>query len=439
MLSDLLWIAIICIFSALGLKRPYIAYCCVIFIDLLKPQNLSFSILANKPLSLIVTLVFFISIIINHKKLSLPSSKTISFFILLFMFWITITTFKAEFQFLAWYKYDYSIKTIFFAFFTPFVINSRAKFDLLLMTIISAASYYFIIGGMTTVFEPTFYGESLIKTNAGDTLMTESSTLSMTSAMLIPVIYYLYKHSAFSKHGKFFKPLFFLIIFAALMTIIGTHARTGIVGLIIIIALIALRTQYKMRILMLCGVGIFLIQIFATTAWLERIASIKSSNEESSAYGRVVVWKWTLDYVKSRPILGGGFMSYKANAGVLHLYGKEDVEVDYRGQTGKAFHNIYFEVLGEHGYPGLIIFLAIILLSLNLNRKTHKASQNETWIKDAALANNICLLTYCGCGMFIGIAFSPWLYLFGGLAVALQNCQTAAQPKQKTMSNQYKT
>ncbi|MCP4992048.1 MAG: putative O-glycosylation ligase, exosortase A system-associated [Colwellia sp.] len=422
MLSDILWIIILCVFTFLGLKRPYIAYCCVIFVDILRPQNLSFSILANKPLSLIVTLVFFISLIMNHKKCSLPTYKANSILILLFMVWITITTYFAEFQFLAWYKYDYSIKTMFFAIFAPFVINSKVKFQLFLMTIVTASSYYFIIGGMTTVFEPTFYGEPLIKTNAGDTLMTESSTLSMTAAMLIPVLYYLYKHSIFTAKTKLFKPLLMLLVFAALMTIIGTHARTGIVGLVILCFLVTLITKYKIRILTLFACIVLTIQMFATDAWLERISGITTSNKESSAAGRIVVWKWTLDYVKYRPIFGGGFMSYKANAGVLHLYGDADVEVDYRANSGKAFHNIYFEVLGEHGYPGLIIFTSIIFLSLKLNRKVSKTS-TEPWIKDAAIANNICLLIYCGCGMFIGIAFSPWLYLFSGLAVGLNNCQ----------------
>jgi len=413
---------IIFTFSLFGLKRPYIAYCCVIFVDILRPQTLSFSILANKPLSLIVTIIFFISLITNYKKLSSPKYKSISLLILTFMIWVTITTFYAEFQFSAWYKYDYSIKTMLFALFAPFVINSKVKFQFFLMTIITAASYYFIIGGMTTAFEPTFYGEPLIKTNARDTFMTESSTLSMTAAMLIPVLYYMYKHSIFTENNKLFKPLFILILFASLMTIIGTHARTGIVGLAILFMLVVLITKYKVRIILLCSIIILMVQVFATDVWLERIGGITSSNKESSAAGRIVVWKWTLDYVKDRPILGGGFMSYQANAGVLHLYGTDDVNVDYRNSSGKAFHNIYFEVLGEHGYPGLIIFSLIIFLSLKLNRQTSKTS-TEPWIKDAAIANNICLLIYCGCGMFIGIAFSPWLYLFSGLAVGLNNCQ----------------
>jgi probable O-glycosylation ligase (exosortase A-associated) len=424
-ITDLFWILILGVFSFFGLKRPYIAYCCVIFVDLLRVQNLSFSILANKPLSLIVTLVFFISLIMNFKKCALPQKKSISLFILTFMVWITITTFYAEFQFLAWYKYDYSIKTIFFALFAPFVINSKVKFQLFLMTIVSASSYYFIVGGMTTVFEPTYYGGTLIRTNAGDTLMTESSTLSMTAAMLIPVLYYLYKHSIFTEKNKLFKPLLILILFASLMTIIGTHARTGIIGLAILFILVALTTKYKVRIMVLCTCIILMVMMFATNAWLDRIGGITSSNKESSAFGRIVVWKWTLDYVKYRPILGGGFMAYKANSGVLHLYVNSDIEIDLRSHSGKAFHNIYFEVLGEHGYPGLIIFCLIIFSSLKLNRKTSKTS-TEPWIKDAAVANNICLLIYCGCGMFIGVAFSPWLYLFAGMAVGLNNCE---QPK----------
>lgn len=421
MLSDILWIIILGVFSFLGLKRPYIAYCCVIFADILKPQNLSFSILANKPISLIVTAVFFISLITNFKEIKLPKIRIISILTLFFMIWITLTTFQAEFQFLAWYKYDYSIKTIFLALFIPFVINSKVKFQFFLMTLAIATSYYFIVGGMTTVFEPTAYGQQLIRTRAGDSELTESSTLSMVSAMLIPIMFFLSKYSLFVKKSPSLKYLFILIAFAAVMTIIGTHARTGIIGLLILIIMIILKTKHRFKIMMLSSLVVVLMLNFATDSWLERIGGLTSSNKESSAYGRIVVWKWTIDYVKYRPILGGGFMSYKANAGVLHLYNNSDIEIDSRSHSGKAFHNIYFEVLGEHGYPGLIIFGLLIFFTLKINNRLAKSTETP-WIRDAALSNNMALLIFCGCGMFIGIAFSPWLYLFSGLAVALDNC-----------------
>lgn len=429
MLSDLLWILIISVFCFLGLKKPYIAYCCVIFVDILKPQNLSFSILANKPLSLIVTLVFFLSLVINKKDIVIPKKKGLSILILLFMVWITITTTQAEFQFSAWYKYDYSIKTMFFAIFLPFIINTKAKFEFLLMTLLSAVSYYFIVGGMTTVFEPTFYGEPLIRTRIGDTAMTESSTLSMVCAMMMPILYYLYSNSIFRQKFPFFRTLLILIAFAALTTIIGTHARTGIIGLAVLVALLTLKTKHKLKIITLATLVFVLVQHFATDSWLERIGTIQSSTKESSAFGRIVVWKWTIDYVSQRPILGGGFMSYQANAGVLQLYGSSDVNVDYRSNSGKAFHNIYFEVLGEHGYPGLLLFSLMILLTLKLNRNLNK-KENEPWIKNAAMSNNIALIIFCSCGMFIGIAFSPWLYLFSGLAVGLDNCTNGSNEKE---------
>lgn len=422
MLSDILWILILCIFSFIGLKRPYIAYCCVIFADILKPQNLSFSILANKPLSLILTAIFFLSVVLNFKEIKLPRIRNITVLTVMFMLWLTLTTFYAEFQYLAWFKYDYSIKTIFLALFIPFVINSKVKFQFFLMTVAIATSYYFIVGGMTTAFEPTAYGQQLIVTRAGDSELTESSTLSMVSAMLLPIIFFLSKHSLFVKKSPSFKLLFILISFAALMTIIGTHARTGIIGLLILVVIIIFKTKHRFKIISCSLIVVMLMLHFATESWLERIGGLSSSNKESSAYGRIVVWKWTLDYVKERPVLGGGFMSYKANAGVLHLYGNSDIEVDYRANSGKAFHNIYFEVLGEHGYPGLIIFGLLIFFTLRTNNRLSKNSVTP-WIRDAALSNNMAFLIFCGCGMFIGIAFSPWMYLFSGLAVALDNCQ----------------
>ena len=108
---------------------------------------------------------------------------------------------------------------------------------------------------------------------------------------------------------------------------------------------------------------------FVTDGWLKRMETIdQGTTTEKSAVGRIVVWRWAFDYVADRPILGGGFYAYLANAGKLDQYGQEGEVVISQGGA-KAYHNIYIEVLAETGYGGLLIFLGIIVHTLLLNSK----------------------------------------------------------------------
>jgi probable O-glycosylation ligase (exosortase A-associated) len=418
MLSDLLWLIILIIFCFFGLKRPYIALSAVIFVDLVKPQNLSFSFLSGQPLSLILTLVFFFSMLINKSGWSIPNRKAPTFLLILLMIWITITTIYAEFQFTAWFKHDYSMKTIFFAIFIPFVINTRVKIEYFITTMVSAIAYFIINGGMKTLFGTTAYGAELVYAGSGDSGIAESSTLSMVSVFVLPFIYYLYQHSSLAK-VRFIKIILLALCLSAILTIIGSHARTGLVGLFILFGLITLQTKYKFKVIFAGIIISMLIFTLAPKNWLDRMSTISTAKSDSSAVGRLVVWEWTIDYVANKP-LGGGFTSFQANAGKLHAYVDEDVDI-YVSQNGKAYHNVFFEVLGEHGYTGLLIYLLIIFTSWKAALSIQRNKNNDNWSKSLASLVNYSLLIFCACGMFIGIAFAPWLYYFVGITGGLNN------------------
>src|SRR5689334_7028275 len=88
--------------------------------------------------------------------------------------------------------------------------------------------------------------------------------------------------------------------------------------------------------------------------WTERMGTIQTAGSDASAMGRVAAWLWTLDYVKEHP-LGGGFNVYFINSFSLPMSDGSTLEV-----KGKALHSIYFEVLGELGIPGIVMFLSML-------------------------------------------------------------------------------
>ena len=74
MLTDLLSVFLIALFVARGISRPYVALAGVIWIDLYQPQSLSQSFLAGKPLSLLMTAFFAVSLTLNARKVYRPAS-----------------------------------------------------------------------------------------------------------------------------------------------------------------------------------------------------------------------------------------------------------------------------------------------------------------------------------------------------------------------------
>jgi putative inorganic carbon (HCO3(-)) transporter len=407
------------VFAFIGFRHTYIALCGVVFVDLLKPQLLSHSFLSNQPLSLIITLLFFTSIIFNFKQLSKPEKLGPSLVLVLFMVWITISTQLAEFQYAAWIKYDYVIKTMLLSLFIPFVINTRVKIDTFIATVMCCISYYSLTVGIKTLFTGGGYYNQFFSSSI-NVSMSESSTLSMISTMNILLIVYLYRYSVFKAKTPILRWGAYFISTLSFLAVIGTYARTGLIGLFMLAALYLKNSKKKIRILLISTICIGLLFPLLPEPWLDRMDTISNASEESSAYGRIVVWKWTIDYANDNPIFGGGFQSYFANAGQLDKYVTSDIQIS-RTLTGKAYHNIFFEVLGEQGYGGLFIYLFIIYMIFMMNRKVMKKSNTNNWEYQLATVITNFVIIYCVCGMFIGVAFYPWIFYMLGLSVSLHS------------------
>jgi hypothetical protein len=133
--------------------------------------------------------------------------------------------------------------------------------------------------------------------------------------------------------------------------------------------------------------------------------------------------------VKSKPF-GGGFMVYLGNE--LRF---ETVETDQRGANqdveakvhvdrARAFHSSYFEMLGEQGWPGLILWLMIHVTGLFRMEAIYRRFRNQPpdqgrWMASLAGALQQAHFVYLAGALFVGIAFQPFVYMLVGLQIGL--------------------
>ena len=78
---------------------------------------------------------------------------------------------------------------------------------------------------------------------------------------------------------------------------------------------------------------------------------LRATPGEDAALGRLLAWAMDMDFANRNPA-GGGFDAYRGNYVVIARPDGQEISI-----KGLASHSIYFEVLGEHGWIGLGIFL----------------------------------------------------------------------------------
>ncbi|RZJ85337.1 MAG: putative O-glycosylation ligase, exosortase A system-associated [Massilia sp.] len=405
----------------MGFSAAFAAALGFIWVDIVKPQQLAYSIINGLSLSLFAAATTLTLFTLKDRK-SPPKFGSILVLLALLALWVTFTTSQSAFPGRAWLKWDWASKVLIFAILIPFIFRSRVQIEAFILVFIFSASTIFFSAGVKTLLGGGGYGTLAIM-GAENTGLSEGSTLALVCVMLIPLIVFIMRHTLIFPRNMLTYGLFTVTIAVALATVVGTTARTGIIAVVTMCVLFMLKSRKKMWwIAGAALVGIVLTNIdLSATPWGARMSTIGTYNADSSALGRLKVWEWTLNFVGSNP-LGGGFDSYLHNRIVAV---SSDGVVQYYPDSqlgGKAFHSIYFEMLGEQGIPGFIMYFSMILLALLKLRslkKTWKDHAGMAWLVALADALTASILIFLAGGSFIGIAYQPYIFYMVSLTVAI--------------------
>ena len=243
----------------------------------------------------------------------------------------------------------------------------------------------------------------------------ETSFLSMLSAVAIPLILFLKRHSLISRRAALRRWPHNMIAAVAVLTSLGTFARTGLIALGVLGSLLWFQSKRKV----LVGFGLLMSgaigALVMSQTWLDRMSTISNPNADSSAGQRLDIWKWTWSYVAAIPSAAGSTLTSSVRSCAARLTAASHTV------NGRAFHSLYFEILGEHGYVGFGIF-ALIILSMfvtmvRIRRKTRGIVGLE-WLHDLMKALMMAFLIYLASAFFIGIGFQPPLYYLIAIVIS---------------------
>lgn len=423
-MRDLFILLMLALMFVAACKRPFLMTLAYLYVDLVQPHQISYYLVNSIPMSLIfgAAAVLFFLLFDDKRRVSFSALQAI---MLVFLAWITVTSFNAIVPD-PWTKWDPAWKAIIFGVFLPFVLRTRQRIEATVLFIVLSVGAITITGGIKTLLGGGGYGSMslLVDSNNG---LYEGSTISAVAVALIPLVIYAYQHNQIIPKQRLTLLAAAGLIFSAVLIPVGTEARTGLVCLAVLVLLQFIHAKRKILFgAIIAVVAVAAIPLLPDT-FTGRMSTIKSYDEDNSASTRTAVWKWTLDFVREHPF-GGGFYAYKLNR----------IEVTTRERVGegnnmrevsrtyideaRAFHSSYFEVLGEHGYPGLAIFLTMIGISLWQLRRVRiqfRNSEEDRWIADLAMSLSHCTIIYMVGSIFVGIAFQSMNYYLLGLSASV--------------------
>lgn len=417
-------------------RRPYIGVAAWTWIALMAPAKWAFGFSQSFRLNLTIVLVTALSWLFIQKSKEFRLNG-MGFWILFFGFWTTVTTaftLKTDVAWV-WSYWNQFLKIILLFVFITLTVTRRLHIDTLVWAIVLAISAY---AGMESVKFVLSGGSHMIKGRAG--IIADRNDLAVAINMCIPLVIYLIQ----TVRHKHLKLGLWVLLALNILAIVGTSSRGGFIGLAILAFAFWLKSRHKVVLAMLALLLIPVAYQKTPEDWRERQATIATAAEEDGSFiGRLWAWKVSTLIALDHPITGGGFRAV-TEPNLWHYYapftpGFSPLETPPIPEyvKPKAAHNIYFQVLGDHGFVGLGIFLLFLGLALlSTLRNTHLARRHQVqWFQYLSSALTLSLIGFGITGANVSLAYFDLLYaLLGVIAVmtlrreALLGLAPARQP-----------
>ncbi|MBI3772192.1 MAG: putative O-glycosylation ligase, exosortase A system-associated [Gammaproteobacteria bacterium] len=387
------------------LMRPYVGILMMAWLGYMNPHRLSWGFATDMPFVFIMAIVTMIGMVFSKEKIGKLPIKAETILLFLFLAWMGITTIFALEPSLAKPQYEKVIKIQVITILTMLLITDKKRVLLLIWVIVMSLGFYGFKGGIFTI---TSGGGFHVMGPLG-TFIGGNNEIGLALVMTLPLMYYLLQQQS----KKIIKLGMMALMFLTAVAILGTQSRGALVGIVMMGAYLVLKSKRKFTFLIVLAAVIPIILTFMPQSWWDRMHTIKAYEQDESALGRINAWNFAMNLASARP-LGGGYEVFKQPW--FSMYAPDpDVVHDA--------HSIYFEVLGEHGFVGLALFLALLLTTWFSGRKiirTCRGKEDLLWAENLARMLQVSLAGYMVCGAFLGLAYFDYVYHIVAIMVLLK-------------------
>lgn len=386
----------------MALRKPWIGALIWVWMGLMNPHRYTYGFAFNLPWSQMVAAVTLIGLMRTQERQSPFRDTWTPGLIVLFTVWVTISWLNGRFieeEFNAWTRV---IKTFGMLLVMMALVYRREHIEALVWVIVGSLALLGAKGGLFTVAT----GGSYRVWGPLESWVYDNNAFAVALIITIPMIRYVQLRCTKRWQRITLGVMAALCAAAAL----GSQSR----GALLAISSMALLLWWRGRNRMIGAVIIVALAVGLLTmmpeSWYARMNTIKTYDQDTSALGRLSAWQVAIGLANDK-ITGAGF-----RAG-LGEYFMKYLGIEHEGLVA---HSIYFEVLGQHGYIGLLIFISIIVSAWRcaaVVRKKAASIPEAQWCVTLASMCQVSLLGYVVGGAFLTLAFYDLPYYVMALAV----------------------
>jgi len=375
-------------------KHPHYGIYLWSWLSYMNPHKLAWGFATNIPFAFMTAVVTLTAYLFSKEPKRMPwTPETI--LLLIFLGWMTFTTYFAFYPQPAWEQWDKVLKIQIMTLLTAMLITDRKRLEGLVWVIALSLAFYGVKGGIFTILHGGVYRVQ----GPASTFIAGNNEMGLALIMTVPLLRYLHLQA----QNKLIRLGLATAMVLTGLAAIGTQSRGALLAAVAMGSLLWLKSRNKATTTIYIIAAIGLIAAIMPQEYWDRMNTIKNYQEDPSAMGRINAWHTAFNLAKDR-IPGGGFETFQAPTFQRYAPDPEDVH---------AAHSIYFQVMGDHGFIGLALFVLIGLLAWRTGSKVIRECRKDPdrkWAADLAAMVQVSMVGFATGGAFLGLAYFDYYY-----------------------------
>ncbi|WP_447602508.1 O-antigen ligase family protein [Nitrospira sp. Nam80] len=265
----------------------------------------------------------------------------------------------------------------------------------------------------------------------------DENDFCMEMNVAVPFAYFM----LLGAHSKASRVLYLSSLCIFILTAMVTLSRGGFIGLAAVGFYCWLKSSKKGRAVVLVGVVVIFMLIFAPEQYWEEIQSTTDEKTLTVGTGAERLYTWGIGWQMflGNPIFGVGQGNFPWN---FQEYQGED-RFNTRSLAGRAAHSMYFTLIPEMGFVGALMFFLMAWSNYTtvsrlkmLGRALLKAvskdrdrEERDIWFGvSVGSALEAAMIGYLASSVFISTLWYPTFWIITALTVALGNLYLDRRP-----------
>jgi probable O-glycosylation ligase (exosortase A-associated) len=411
-IRDLVVTAIVVGSLPVCLLQPWIGVLVWSWIGYMSPHRLTWSFAYSAPWAMMVAIPTLAGLMFTKERARLPWTAEVRLLAALWGLFLVTTVF-AFYPAEAWAHFNKVSKILLMTFVTLVLFQDERRLRALLWVIGLSIGFYGLKGGVWAVMTGAQY--KVLGPPAS--FIAGNTEIGLALNMVLPILIFLRRE----EQRRWLRHVLLAMIGFSVVAILITYSRGAALGLAVVVTLLFLKSRAKLVAILLIAAGLVVASSTLPDKWFGRVETITTYQQDSSAQGRLDAWYVAYRLAKDYPLLGGGFRTFT-----------RDIFTRYDMPRGRDAHSIFFQVLGEHGFTGLGLYVGLIgstVLSLRWLIRRGRRLPSTQWISNCAQMLEASVAAYVVAGAFLSMSYFDLFYHLVAITVILKVLLRAEERK----------